>query len=449
MKTSIETTQGLGKRITITIDKIVIEKAIQHELDTVAKKIKIDGFRKGKAPKFLVKQRYSTSIHQNILNELMQYYFINAITQKKINPVGEPKYIPREYLCGEDYTFSAEFEVYPEIKIQGLEGMEIEQPISEVTEDDVTVMLDLIRKQRATWEETTEPATTENRVTLDFTGSINNQPFEGNQASNIILTIGKGYTESEIMILSLQENIIGHKAGEKFKIKIKFPEDYTTENLKGKDAIFEILLKKVEKHKLPDLTSDFIKYLGIKNGSIEELRIEVRKNMQRELKIAVYSYIKKQVISGLIKANNIEVPDVLLESAINILKKQTAESFSDNKKRELTLPHELFEEEARRHVQVSLLISSIIHTYDITINEDHIQKLIEEIAFSHEDPSKTISLYKKNATLLKNIQNAALEEEAIELVIKKAKLTTIVRSFQEIMNPRSSEQSKMISFNNN
>ncbi|VFP78826.1 Trigger factor [Candidatus Erwinia haradaeae] len=435
MKTSVETTQGLGKRITITIDKTVIEKAIQNELDTIAKKIRIDGFRKGKAPKFLIKQRYSTSIHQNILNDLMQYYFIDVITQKKINPVSAPKYMPKEYLYGEDYTFSAEFEVYPEIKVQGLEGMEIKQPITEVTEDDISAMLDLLRKQRTTWEETSEPITIDNRVTLDFIGFIDNQPFEGNKASNVILTTGKGYTDSEIMILTLQERIIGHKAGEKFTINIQFPEEYTTENLRGKDAVFKIVLKKVERQKLPDLTPDFIKHLGIKNGSLEELRSEVRKNMQCELNIAVYKYIKKQVIDELIKANNIEVPASLLENTINILKNQTKESFSENKKRTLTLPRELFEEEARRRVQINLLINNIIHTHNITITEDHVQKLIQETAFSHEDSSKTIALYKKNTTLMKNVQHAALEQQVIEIVISKAKLTTILRSFQDMMNP--------------
>lgn len=272
MQVSVETTQGLGRRVTITVDKDVIENAVKSELVSVAKKVRIDGFRKGKVPMSVVTQRYGASVRQDVLGDLMQRNFVDAIIKEKINPAGAPQYVPGEYKIGEDFTFSAEFEVYPEVELKGLDAIEVEKPVVEVTDADVDTMLDTLRKQQATWKETDAAATAEDRATIDFSGSVDGEEFEGGKASDFVLAMGQGR-----MIPGFEEGVVGHKAGETFTIDVNFPEDYHAENLKGKAAKFEIVLKKVEERELPEFTEEFIKRFGVEDGSVDGLRAEVRK----------------------------------------------------------------------------------------------------------------------------------------------------------------------------
>ena len=297
MQVSVETTQGLGRRLSITVPADTIKQAVKKELINAAKSVRIDGFRKGKVPMNIVEQRYGASVRQDVLGEAMQRSFVDAIIKEKINPAGAPNYVPGEYKEGEDFTFAVEFEVYPEVELKGLENIEVEKPVVEVNDEDVDAMLDTLRKQQATWKETDRAAEAEDRVTVDFTGSIDGEEFEGGKASDFVLAMGQGR-----MIPGFEEGLVGHKAGEEFSIDVNFPEDYHAENLKGKAAKFAIVLKKVEERELPELTEEFIKRFGVADGSVAGLRTEVRKNMERELKGAVRNRIKSQAIDGLVSA---------------------------------------------------------------------------------------------------------------------------------------------------
>ena len=387
MQVSVETTQGLGRRVTITIAADSIETAVKSELVNVAKKVRIDGFRKGKVPMNIVAQRYGASVRQDVLGDLMSRNFIDAIIKEKINPAGAPTYVPGEYKLGEDFTYSVEFEVYPEVELQGLEAIEVEKPIVEVTDADVDGMLDTLRKQQATWK--------------DKDGAV----------------------EAE-----------GHKAGEEFTIDVTFPEEYHAENLKGKAAKFAINLKKVEERELPELTAEFIKRFGVEDGSVEGLRAEVRKNMERELKSAIRNRVKSQAIEGLVKANDIDVPAALIDSEIDVLRRQAAQRFGGNEKQALELPRELFEEQAKRRVVVGLLLGEVIRTNELKADEERVKGLIEEMASAYEDPKEVIEFYSKNKELMDNMRNVALEEQAVEAVLAKAKVTEKETTFNELMN---------------
>lgn len=211
-------------------------------------------------------------------------------------------------------------------------------------------MLDTLRKQQATWKEKDGAVEAEDRVTIDFTGSVDGEEFEGGKASDFVLAMGQGR-----MIPGFEDGIKGHKAGEEFTIDVTFPEEYHAENLKGKAAKFAINLKKVEERELPELTAEFIKRFGVEDGSVEGLRAEVRKNMERELKSAIRNRVKSQAIEGLVKANDIDVPAALIDSEIDVLRRQAAQRFGGNEKQALELPRELFEEQAKRRVVVGLL----------------------------------------------------------------------------------------------
>ncbi|GDX06135.1 trigger factor [Buttiauxella sp. A111] len=429
MQVSVETTQGLGRRLTITIAADSIETAVKSELVNVAKKARIDGFRKGKVPMTVIAQRYGASVRQDVLGELMTRNFVDAIIKEKINPAGAPNYVPGEYKLGEDFTYAVEFEVYPEVELQGLEAIEVEKPVVEVTDEDVDAMLDTLRKQQATWKESEAAATAEDRVTIDFTGSVDGEVFEGGKASDFVLAMGQGR-----MIPGFEDGLVGHKAGEEFTIEVTFPEDYHAENLKGKAAKFDIVLKKVEERELPEFTEEFIKRFGVADGSVAGLRTEVRKNMDRELKGAVRNRIKSQAIDGLVNANNIDVPAALIDGEIDVLRRQAAQRFGGNEKQALELPRELFEEQAKRRVVVGLLLGEVIRTHELKADEERVKGLIEEMASAYEDPTEVVEFYGKNKELMDNMRNVALEEQAVEAVLSKAKVSEKATTFSELMN---------------
>ncbi|MGP2470815.1 trigger factor [Yersinia sp. 2540 StPb PI] len=429
MQVSVETTQGLGRRVTITVAADSIEKAVKSELVKAAKSVRIDGFRKGHVPMNIVEQRYGASVRQDVLGDLMQRNFVDAIIKEKINPAGAPNYVPGEFKQGEDFTYSVEFEVYPEVELKDLESIEVEKPVVEVNDADVDTMLETLRKQQATWKETDAAATAEDRATLDFTGSIDCEEFEGGKASDFVLAMGQGR-----MIPGFEEGVIGHKAGEEFTIDVNFPEDYHAENLKGKSAKFDIVLKKVEVRELPELTEEFIKRFGVADGSVAGLRAEVRKNMERELKGAVRNRVKTQAIDGLVSANEIDVPAALVEGEIDVLRRQAAQRFGGNEKQAAELPRELFEEQAKRRVVVGLLLGEVISQHELKADEDRVKALIEEMASAYEDPQEVIEFYSKNKELMNNMRNVALEEQAVETLLAKAKVTEKPTTFSELMN---------------
>ncbi|MCW2256180.1 trigger factor [Providencia alcalifaciens] len=429
MQVSVETTQGLGRRVTITVPAADIDKAVNSELVSVAKKVRVDGFRKGKVPMNIVKQRYGASVMQDVLGDVMQRNFINAIVEQKINPAGAPSYKPEMLEDGQDFVYSVEFEVYPEIELKGLETIEVEKPVVFVKDEDLENMLETLRKQQAQWAEVSEAATADSRITIDFTGSIDGEEFEGGKAEDFALVMGEGR-----MIPGFEDGVVGHKAGEEFDIEVNFPEDYHAENLKGKAAKFAIVLKKVEQRELPEFTEEFIKRFGIADGTLEGLRAEVRKNMERELKNAVRNRIKTQVLDGLVNANDIEVPAAVIDGEIDVLRRQAAQRFGGNEQQAMELPRELFEEQAKRRVVIGLLLGEVISKNELKADEDRVKVLIEEMASAYEDPSEVIEYYSKNNELMNSVRNLALEEQAVEKVLESAKVTEKETNFTELMN---------------
>ena len=429
MQVSVETTQGLGRRLSITIKSEDITKAVNKELLNTAKKVRIDGFRKGKVPLKIVEQRYGASILQDALSDLMQRNFVDAIIQEKLNPAGAPVYTPKEYKDGEDYTFTVEFEVYPEIKIKDLDKIEVEKPIAEIVDADVDTMIETLRKQQGAWKVVEQEAKEQNRVTLDFLGKVDGDEFEGGKADDFALVLGQGR-----MIPGFEDAIIGHKAGDQFDINVTFPEDYHAENLKGKPAVFAATLKKVEELELPELTEDVVKRFGIADGTVDSLRAEVRKNMLRELNATIRNKIKSQAIDGLVKNNDTEVPAALVDREVDVLRQQAVTRFGGNAKQAMDLPKELFEAEAKRRVLVGLLFSEIIESNKLQADDTKVQSLIDEIATAYEDPKEVVDYYHKDKKAMDNIRSVALEDQVVDLLLASAKVTEKTYSFSELMN---------------
>lgn len=430
MQVTVETLEGLERRLNITVPAANIEDAVTAELRNIAKNRRFDGFRKGKVPMKMVAKMYGKAVRQDVLGEVMQRHFIEAIVKEKINPAGAPTFAPVENEADKDLVFTATFEVYPEVELKGLENITVEKPAAEVTDADVAEMLETLRKQQATWVEVDEAAAEGTRVSIDFVGSIDGEEFEGGKADNFPLEMGAGR-----MIPGFEDGIVGKTKGMEFEIDVNFPEDYHAENLKGKAAKFAIKINKVEARELPEMNDEFVAKFGVAEGGLEGLKAEVRKNMERELKQAIKTRVKEQAIEGLVKENEILVPSALVDQEINILRQQAAQRFGGNMDAANQLPRELFEEQAKRRVVVGLLLGEVIRTQELKADEDKVKALIDEMATAYEDPSEVIAYYQQNEQMMNNMRNVALEEQAIDAIIAKAKVTEKTVSFNELMNP--------------
>ncbi len=428
---SIETTQGLERRVQLTVPAETFEKAVREELKRVAKNAKVDGFRKSKVPPAMVEKMYGASVRQEVLGELLQRAFFEEMMKEKVNLAGRPTFNVEKMEEGKDVEFTATFEVYPEVELKGLDTIEVEKPVVEITDADIEKMIDVLRKQQATWKEVDRAAKADDRVTIDFTGSIDGEEFQGGKAEDFILLMGQGR-----MIPGFEEGIVGHKAGDKFDIEVTFPEDYQAENLKGKKAVFAINLKKVEEMELPELTDEFVSKFGPTTKTVADLRAEIVKNMQRELNNAVKARVKAQALEGLLKANEIEVPASAVELETEALRNQAAQRYGMPKEQAAQLPAELFQGEAKRRVQVGLLLGALMAENKLVADEARVIAMLEDMASAYEKPAEVVEYYKGNAELMNNLRNVVLEEQAIDALLEKAKVSEKAMSFDELMAPK-------------
>lgn len=428
MQVSVETTQGLERRLTISVPAEQIEKAVTDSLKSEAKRARLPGFRPGKVPVSVIKKRYGKAIRQDITGEVMQRNFVEAIIAEKLNPAGAPTLVPGE-TEGDSFQFVATFEVYPEIELKGLEAIEIEKPTAEVKDADVDAMIETLRKQHATFEAVERESADGDKAKIDFVGSVDGEEFEGGKAEDFELELG-----SNRMIPGFESGIVGHKAGEEFEIEVNFPEDYHAENLKGKAAKFAITLKEVLEAKLPEVNDEFASLFGVSDGGLESLKAEIRKNMERELEQALKANVKDQVLKGLVAQNEVEVPKALIDAEVEVLRKQAMERFGNQGANMPELPVDIFAPQAEHRVKVGLLLGEVIKSNELEADEDRVKSLIESMASAYEDPSEVVAYYSKNEEMMKNMRNVALEEQGIETVLNAAKVTEVEVNFEEFMN---------------
>lgn len=433
MQVSVETTQGLERRLTITVPAAAISTEVDKELRNIAKNRRVDGFRPGKAPVAMIKKMFGLSVLQDVASRQMQNHFYQAIIANKLTPAGAPTFAPGQLAEGKDLEFAATFEVYPEVQLNALDKIEVTKPVVEITADDLETMLGTLRKQHATWAKTKAAAASGDRVIIDFVGSIDGEEFEGGKASDFTLELGQGR-----MIPGFEEGIIGKKAGAEVTVDVTFPAEYHAENLKGKAAKFAVTVKAVEAQQLPEVNDEFAKLFGLAEATVDALKVEVKKNMERELNNSIKARVKDQVIKGLLATHEVEVPQALIDSEIDVLRRQALQRFGNNldPKQLPELPASLFTEQAKDRVKVGLLLGEVIKTNSLQVEDARVQSLIETVASAYEDPQEVIQYYNGNKELLQGMRNVALEEQAIDLVLTKAKVKEEKAKFDEIMNPQ-------------
>ncbi|MDN4504136.1 trigger factor [Alteromonadaceae bacterium BrNp21-10] len=430
MQVSVETTQGLERRLTIKVEAENIDAAVNSRLQQLAKTQRINGFRPGKVPVKVIQKRYGEAVRQEIAGEVMQRNFYQAIVQEKLTPAGAPAFELKNDSTGKDLEFVASFEVYPEVELKGLDSIKVDKPVVKINADDVKNMMETLRKQHATWKEVKRAAKEDDKVTIDFVGSIDGELFDGGKADDFTLEMGKGQ-----MIPGFEEAIVGAKAGAAVTAEVTFPEEYHAENLKGKAATFEITVKSVEAQTLPKLDDEFAKLFGVEDGGVKELKAEVRKNMDRELSQNLKARIKEQVLTGLLEANEVDVPKALVEQEIDVLRKQALQRFGGQQGANVPdLPNELFADNAKRRVSIGLLLGEVIKQSELKVDDKRVTDLIETAASAYEDPQEVINYYKSNKEMMQQMENVALEDQAIDLILESAKVTDVETAFDEIMN---------------
>ncbi|MGB0216320.1 MAG: trigger factor [Alteromonas oceani] len=431
MQVSVETTQGLERRLTITVPAESVDNAVKSRLQQLAKTQRINGFRPGKVPVSVIKKRYGQAVRQEVAGDVMQQNFYQAIVQEKINPAGMPSFELTKDQDGEDLEFVAKFEVYPEVEVKGVDDIEIEKTVVEIADEDLDNMLETLQKQHGEWKEVKRKARKDDRMVIDFVGTIDGEEFDGGKAEDFTLELGK-----DRMIPGFEKPLVGAKKGEEVIVDVTFPEDYHAEALKGKAAQFTVNVKKVEGLTLPKVDEEFAKLFGIEDGDVEALKAEVRKNMERELGQTLKTQLKEEVIAKLLEKNELDLPAALVDQEVNALREQAKQRFSQQGGGENLpdLPADLFKDNAQRRVSIGLLLGEIIKQNDLKADQEKVDSLIETMASAYEDPQEVVDYYKNNQELMQQMQNVALEEQAIEWVVGQAKVTEVNKPFDEVMN---------------
>ena len=428
MQVSVETTGALERRIEVSVPRERIEQAIDERLKRVSRTAKLKGFRPGKVPLTIVKQQFGAQVRQEVLSDLMQSSFAEAVTQEKLSPAAGPRIEPISVAPGEDLKYRATFEVFPQIELKGVEGIVVSRPSASVTDADVDAMVANLREQRPRFDAVERECREGDRVTMNFEGQVDGAAFEGSKGENVAVLLGGGR-----MLKEFESGVIGLKAGERRQVQVPYPSDYHNAALAGKVATFDVHVTKVEEKALPELDEQFCRDYGVLEGGVEQLRKEVRDNMERELGDNIRARVKQQLMEGLLAANPVEVPGSLVDAQVREMQMEAARRMGARDAAQLP-PADPFVEGARRRVALGLLIGELIRTRGIKLDRARVDARLAELASSYPEPEQVIKAYRQNAEALRQIENIVIEEQVVDLLLEQAKVTDQPATFKDVMN---------------
>ena len=436
MQVSVETTSALERRMTVGIPAAKIDTAVEDKLADTAKRVRIDGFRPGKVPLREVRRRFGKAIREEVIGELVGNTFYEAATKQSLNPAGYPSIERTKDAPGEDFEFVATFEVYPEIKVQGLAEISVTRPVSEIQESDIDAMIERLRDQRAVFTDVERPAQSGDQVIIDFAGTKDGEPFQGGSAEDTKLVLGSGQ-----MIPGFEDGLIGANQGEERILALTFPADYHSEELKGQAVQFAVTVKAVQEKKLPEVNEEFIKAFVANDPDLDKFRAEIRVNMERELKNAVKNRVKKQIMDGVLEKNaEVQVPKSLIDSEIDRQRQQMVQQFGGGANFDFrSLPAELFEKQAVRAVKLALILGEIIRERDIKTDGTRVRATIEEMAQPYENPQQVVSWYYENKQMLQQVEAMVLEDQVVDVILEQAQLSDQTMSYEDVVRQPANE----------
>jgi trigger factor len=419
MQVSVETTGGLGRRMTVKIPADQIDQQVESKLKQLARSVRLDGFRPGKVPMGVVKKRYGTQVRQETAGELIASSYEEALQQENLTPAGEPNIEQTQNKAGQELEYVATFEIYPDVEPPDLSDITLQRVVAAVVEADVDNMIEKLRQQRVTWTKVERKSVEGDRLDIDFEGTVDGQPFTGNAGKNVPLELGSGS-----MVPGFEEQLVGAGAGDGNTIEVTFPSDYASREVAGKTAKFDVTVNAVAEAELPEVNDEFARAFGIADGGLDKLRAEIRSNMQRELAAAIKSQLKQQVFDALLEKADIDIPASLIESEVDALMKKEEAGGGDRNR---------FEEEARRRVSLGLLIAEIIKRDQLQVDPQRVRETIENLAQSYEKPEEVVQWYYSNQEMLAGIQTLVMEDTVVEWVSGQARVEETSKTFDEIM----------------
>ncbi len=428
MQVSVETTGKLGRRMEIQVPAARIDQAIEERLKSMSRTVRLKGFRPGKVPVKVVRQQFGQQVRQEVLSSVLQSSFAEAVAQEKLNPAGGPRIEPISIEQGQDLKFRAIFEVYPDLEVKGIESLEVARPVAEVQPGDIDAMMESLRKQRPEYTTVERPAQETDRVLIDFTGTIDGEAFEGGKGEGVPVVIGGGR-----MLKDFENGLVGASAGEQRTIELAFPQEYQAKALAGKKAVFAVSVRSVEEQKLPELDEEFCKSYGVSEGGVAQLRQEIEDNMRRELADNIRGRLKQQVMDRLLAANPVDVPQALLESAVRDMQMEMGRQMGAKDASQLPAPAQ-FVEPARRRVALGLIVSELIKSANIQLDQARVLSRIELLAAQYPNPEQVIKAYRDNNEALRQVQSLVLEDQVVDWVVERAKVTDQPATFKDLMH---------------
>ena len=433
MAVQVETLEKLERRITLTLAAETINGEVANRLKRLARTVKADGFRPGKVPMSVVAQRYGYSVQYEVVNDRVGQAFNEAATEAQLRVAGAPRITQKEQSPEGTLSFDATFEIYPEVKIGDLSQAEIERVSTEVTEAAIDRTIEILRKQRRTFglRAKDEAAVEGDRITIDFEGKIDGEPFAGGKAEDFPFIIGEGQ-----MLEQFDSAVRGMKVGESKTFPLQFPADYHGADVAGKEADFMVTVKKIEAQNLPAVDDALAKSLGIKEGTVEGLRADVKKNLEREVKFRVLARNKTAVMEALAKAAELDLPNALVASETDRLIENARADLKQRGVKDAetaNIPAEIFKPQAERRVRLGLVVAELVRANNLRAKPEQLQAHIEEMSQSYEKPAEVLRWYLSDRKRMSEVEAVVIENNVAEFVLSKAKVTDKVLPFDELM----------------
>ena len=440
MQVSIETTSGLERRLTVGVPADRVESEVDQRLKKAVGNVRLPGFRPGKVPMKVMRQRFGAGVRQEVLGEVMSQSFQEAVMQEQLRPAGQPSIEPKSLESGKDLEYVATFEVFPEVEVAEMKDFAVEKPVAEVTEEDIDNIIEVFRKQQGEWQSVDRAAKEGDKVNIDYTGTKDGEAFEGGSAEGSDLELGSGR-----MIPGFEDGIEGLKAGDETVLALSFPEDYHSEELKGAAVEFKVKVNAVEEM-VPAAMDDelFAKY-GVEEGGEEQFRKEVGENMARELKNAVQGKVKQQVMDAVIAAHgDVDIPKALVAQEVDALRNQMFQQFGGAAGQDMDLksllPDDMFTENAEKRVRLGLVLSELVGKLELKADPDQVRSTIEEMASTYQEPEEVINWYYSNQEQLASVESKVLEDQVVEKLLESASIEEKPCSYQEAIAPAAQEE---------
>ncbi|MEE9184923.1 MAG: trigger factor [Acidimicrobiia bacterium] len=432
MQVTVETTQGLERKVKVQVPEDRIQGEISKRLTNIAQKARLPGFRPGKAPMKVIAQRFGKQVREEVVGEIVQSSFQDAIVQESLRPVGTPTIDPLEWESGSGVAYTAVFDVYPEVSLPPIDSLKIARPEAEVGDGDVDRMLERLRKQRRRWESVQRAATPGDRVVVDFQGTCDGEARDDLKTDGYAVELGAGQ-----LFKQLEDSLLGTEAGQELSLDLHFPSDFGAGELAGKPVHFEVKVNTVEEPVLPEIDDEFATGFGVKEGGIEKLKSEIRDNMQRELEEGIRSTTKQRVMEALLAGRNLDLPESLIEREVqrSLEQRRLELSHSGIDTSEIELDPEDFKQAAGRRVSLGLLVGELIKENGIKADPNEVRARIDSIASTYEDSGEVVRWYYSEPARLSEVESTVLEDTVVTWILDRATVVPEATSFDELLNP--------------